>query len=842
MKDGIQIRGAREHNLKNFDVFIPRDKITVVTGLSGSGKSSLAFSTVYAEGQRRYVESLSAYARNFLEQLKKPDVDSILGLSPSIAIDQKTTSTSPRSTVGTVTDVYDYLRLLYSKIGIAKCPTHSIELVKQSEDDIVKQVMSIGKNKKFIVLAPMVRGKKGEFHNEFEKWLKLGYVKARIDGEIVDLETVGKLIKTKVHHIDLVIDRLVQKPTLERRIRDAVLSAIELSGGYVRILKIENNEEDFYSKHSVCPMCGFNAPELEAKFFSFNDPKGACGTCNGLGYVDEYELDNLEEYEDETEDIDELALNTCPECQGLRLRHEALNVYLGERTIGDLSQMPLTELKSFLHGVKWNKNQKMIVEKVIKNLTEKVDFLCNLGVGYLSLLRPSRTLSGGEAQRIRLATQLGSPLIGVLYVLDEPSIGLHPRDHSRLLDSLIQLRDNGNTILIVEHDEDTILCADHIIDLGPGAGRLGGEIVGMGTGDTIRKSNTLTGKYLSGRLSAVQNKKRSLDSKTEWIEILGASGNNLKSIDVKLPLHKLTTITGVSGSGKSTLILETLFRYMSNHFHDSGYVVQPHKEIHGIESIDNVVDINQKPIGRTPRSNPATYVGLFSQIRTLFSQLPESRMRGYKPGRFSFNVKGGRCENCQGAGQIKVEMHFMADVYVECEVCNGKRFNRDTLDVKYKEKSIADILDMSINEATEFFTHHKRIHIKLETLQRVGLGYIKLGQSSTTLSGGEAQRIKLCKELSKRGLNHILYILDEPTTGLHFDDTSRLIGLLQDLVDKGHSVVVIEHNLDVIRSSDYILDLGPEGGKGGGEIVAKGFPLSLNLLGKSATSEYLKKT
>jgi excinuclease ABC subunit A len=835
------------------DLFVPRNKITVLTGLSGSGKSSLAFNTIYAEGQRRYVDSLSAYARNFLEQIKKPDVDSISGLSPAIAIDQKTTSNSPRSTVGTVTEVYDYLRLFYSKLGVPRCPDHGIDVMAQETDTIIDSIQSLPDGTKVVLLAPMVRGKKGEFQKEIAKWMNLGYVRARIDGEMLEIQTVDRLNKNKVHHIDLVIDRLIMKPEVRTRVSESVHTALELTGGFLTMLNLTTNTETSFSKHAACPECGYSFPEIDAKFFSFNDPKGACETCHGLGVLSDFGDEEasveakdgsyLEHSEDGDEPEDEDSIGeTCPDCKGARLKREALNVFFNGKSIGDLSAIGLIELESFFKKISLTPKQLLIVEKLVKNLREKISFLCNLGVGYLSLSRSARTLSGGEAQRIRLASQLGSPLVGVLYVLDEPSIGLHPRDHGQLLDSLIGLRDRGNTIVIVEHDEDTIRLADQVVDLGPGAGRLGGEIVAIGTPQSLTKNNIgLTGQYLSGKLSAVLNKKRPIDNDTDWISIEKASGNNLKSVDAKIPINRFVAVTGVSGSGKSTLIIETLFKEMSNRFHDSGHHVQPFEKMTGIEKFENVVDINQKPIGRTPRSNPATYVGLFSQIRDLFAQLPDSRMRGYKPGRFSFNVKGGRCENCQGAGQIKVEMHFMADVYVECDVCTGKRYNRETLEVKYKEKNIAEILALTVEEALGFFQNHKMIHRRLETLNQVGLGYIRLGQSSTTLSGGEAQRVKLSKELSKRGLKSILYILDEPTTGLHFDDTRKLIELLHDLVDMGHTVVVIEHNLDLIRSADYILDLGPDGGSSGGEIVAKGSPLSLKVSGKSATAEYLNK-
>lgn len=842
--DGIVVRGAREHNLKNISLTIPRNQITVITGLSGSGKSSLAFDTIYAEGQRRYVESLSAYARNFLDQLKKPEVDSITGLSPAIAIEQKTTSTNPRSTVGTVTEVYDYLRLLFAKVGTPICPTHKTSLTSQTPSQIAEDIMALPQGTPFNVLAPVVRMRKGEFGAEFEKWLKKGFVRARIDGEYIELTAARKLAKTKTHNIELVIDRLVMKPGIEKRLTEALHLAIQYAEGMILIENTKTRSEKLYSLHAVCPECGFSFPELEPRLFSFNNPKGACPTCDGLGYFapvgEEVERVTEDGDDGDESDFDELALTTCTDCNGTRLRTEALHVLIDGQNIGALSQLGIQELVDFFKKVNWSDRELVITKKLIKQIEDRLLYLKNLGVGYLSLNRATRTLSGGESQRIRLATQLGSSLVGVLYVLDEPSIGLHPRDHRRLLDTLSALRDLGNTIVLVEHDEDTIRFADHVIDIGPRAGVIGGEILATGTPRDIENTtNSLTGQFLSGKLTVAHSKDRFQTNHSEWIRLKGACGNNLKNVDLKIPLNTFTCVTGVSGSGKSTLIIDTLFRHLSNHFNHSSLKVADFKGFEGINKLERVVNIDQRPIGRTPRSNPATYVGLFSQIRDLFAQLPDSRLRGYKPGRFSFNVKGGRCEACQGGGAIKVEMHFLADVYVQCEVCQGKRYNRETLNVKYRDKTIADVLGMSVREALEFFVNHKQIHRKLETLDQVGLDYLTLGQSSTTLSGGEAQRVKLSRELSKKGIERTLYILDEPTTGLHFEDVRKLIELLHLLVESNSTVVVIEHNLDVIRSADYVVDLGPEGGSGGGKIVAEGPPAAIKKVSQSLTGQFI---
>ncbi len=862
--DGIRVKGAREHNLKNIAVDIPRNKITVITGLSGSGKSSIAFDTIYAEGQRRYVDSLSTYARNFLEKLKKPDVDSITGLSPAIAIDQKSVGLNPRSTVGTVTEVYDYLRLLYAKVGTAHCPVHKVPVAGQTPNQIVDDIEKMGEGTRLYILAPFVQGKKGEFYAEFQKWLKRGFVSAKIDGIYVDLSKQKKLVKTKTHDIDIVIDKIVLKSGVRVRLAESVNMALQYGNGRVAVEK-PNGERKSYSIYSACPVCGFSFPELEPRFFSFNNPRGACPTCNGLGTIDIEEIEDVQyesgdeprtvrsvryrvskavahkSEEDEEGEIDQLAIRECPDCKGTRLREEARNVLIAGRSITELASLSAVELREVLKGNEWSPRGQIVAEKILKQIEARLDYLIRVGAGYLSLDRPTRTLSGGESQRIRLATQVGSSLVGVLYVLDEPSIGLHPRDHHRLLDILRDLRELGNTILMVEHDEDTIRSADHIIDIGPRAGVLGGEVIAAGTPDEIAKNEqSLTGKYLSGALGIPVPRERRKGS-GKFITLKGASGNNLKNVDLEIPLGTFVAVTGVSGSGKSTLIMDTLYRILANHFYDSKWKVPPYKSISGLEHIDKVIDINQNPIGRTPRSTPATYVGLFPLIRDLYAALPDSKVRGYAPGRFSFNVKGGRCENCQGAGMIRVEMHFMSDVFVECDVCQGRRYNRETLAIRYKEKSIADVLSMSVSEALEFFHNHATIRRKLETLHRVGLDYITLGQSSTTLSGGEAQRVKLSKELSKRGTGKTLYILDEPTTGLHFDDVAKLIELLQELVDQGNTVLVIEHNMDVVKSVDYVIDLGPDGGHAGGEIVAKGTPEEVAKSKRSETARFLKQ-
>lgn len=859
--DGIIVKGAREHNLRNLNVQIPRNKITVFTGLSGSGKSSLAFDTVYAEGQRRYVESLSAYARNFLEQLKKPEVDVITGLSPAIAIDQKSVSTSPRSTVGTVTEIYDYLRLLYSKVGTPECPTHHVPVAAQTPHQILEDVMKKEMGSKFYVLAPMAQGKKGEFLAEFQKWARKGFVKAKVDGKFIDLEKATKLVKTKTHDIDLVVDQLILKDGLRQRLADSINTALSMAQGRLIIETTDGRRENF-SMHSACPVCGFSFPQLEPRLFSFNNPRGACLTCNGLGTLDLIEEESFSESEvggrkldkvsyryrnqnkkedDDDEFMEDPEISDCPDCNGTRLRQESLNVKIKERHIGELAKLSALELKSWVQGLKWNSREQLIAEKIQKQVLSRLDFMIRVGTGYLSMSRGSHTLSGGEAQRLRLATQLGSSLIGVMYVMDEPSIGLHPRDHHRLLNIIGELRDRGNTVILVEHDEDTIRFADYVVDLGPRAGKLGGAVMAEGTPDEIEKNTrSLTGQYLSGRvrIPVPENRRR---GKGQTLAIRGATGNNLKNVDLEIPLGTFTVVCGVSGSGKSTLVVDTLYKILARHFYKSNVTPSPYKKMEGLEHLDKVIEISQKPIGRTPRSTPATYVGLLPLIRELFAGLPDAKLRGYTPGRFSFNVKGGRCETCQGHGQIRMEMHFLSDVFVTCDTCLGARYNRETLNVKYKNKNIAEVLAMSVEEALNFFKNHSNIYRKLETLNRVGLDYMTLGQSSTTLSGGEAQRVKLSKELSKRGTGKTLYILDEPTTGLHFEDVKKLVELLQELTDQGNTLVVIEHNLEVIKCADYVVDIGPDGGVAGGEVVATGTPERVAKVAHSETGKFLAK-
>lgn len=868
-EDSIIIKNAREHNLKGLSLKLPRNKITVITGLSGSGKSSLAFDTIYAEGQRRYVEGLSAYARNFLEQLKKPEVDSITGLSPAIAIDQKSVGSNPRSTVGTITEVYDYLRLLYAKVGLPECPEHKIPVSSQTPQQILEDIFKESEGTKFYVLSPAVRGKKGEFLAEFQKWERRGFLKAKVDGKFIELKDAVRLAKTKVHDIDLVIDQLILKDSFKHRLAESLNTAFSMSEGRVVIEKL-SGERKSYSLHSACPVCGQGLPELEPRLFSFNNPRGACQSCNGLGTMDLIEEEIFKEdgdsrvlekvryrlrdealqkdsskgsssKTDSDEESDEGPdLSVCLSCLGSRLRPEALSVKINGTNIAVLNEMACTDLLKWAKALKMKDKDQLVADKILKQIISRLEYLIRVGTGYLSLSRSARTLSGGEAQRIRLATQVGSSLIGVLYVMDEPSIGLHPRDHHRLLDIIRELKDRGNTILLVEHDEETIRAADHVIDLGPRAGRLGGELMAEGTPQEIEKNpKSVTGQYLSGKLRIeVPSKRRTGNGQA--IEIIGATGNNLKNVDLKIPLGTLTGITGVSGSGKSTLIIDTLYKILAQEFYHASAKPSEYKQIKGLGLIDKVIDINQRPIGRTPRSTPATYVGLLPIIRDLFAQMPESRLRGYEPGRFSFNVKGGRCETCMGHGQIRLEMHFLADVFVTCETCQGLRYNRETMNVKFNGKSIAEVLNMTVFEAMEFFKNQPAIFRKIEVLHRVGLDYMTLGQSSVTLSGGEAQRIKLSKELSRRGTGKTLYILDEPTTGLHFEDVKKLIELLQELVDQGNTVVVIEHNLEVIKTADHVIDLGPEGGSGGGMIVAEGTPEQLARNKVSLTGPFLK--
>jgi excinuclease ABC subunit A len=861
LNDGIVVKRAREHNLKNVSITVPRNKISVFTGLSGSGKSSLAFDTIYAEGQRRYVESLSAYARNFLEQLKKPEVDSVTGLSPAIAIDQKSVGLNPRSTVGTVTEIYDYMRLLFAKVGIPECPTHHVAVSSQTPQQIIDDIFKKAMGTQFSILAPMAQSKKGEFLAEFQKWAKKGFVKAKIDGVYIELEKATKLAKTKSHDIDLVVDQLILKDTIKARLSESINTALSLANGRL-IIETKSGERSNYSLHSTCPVCGFNFPELEPRLFSFNNPRGACETCHGLGTLDlveeeqfsdsevggrklekvkySYKGKKVSEEEADDEESEEMVLSTCPDCAGARLKKSSLSIKVGEKNISELSDLSIIELIDWLNKLSWNDKNKMIADKILKQIISRLEFLKRVGASYLSISRPARTLSGGEAQRIRLATQVGSALIGCLYVMDEPSIGLHPRDHHRLLEIIGELKDRGNTIILVEHDEDTIRFADYVVDLGPRAGKLGGELMASGTPAEIEKNvNSMTGQYLSGKMRIPIPKVRRKGNGKK-LKLFGASGNNLKNVDLEIPLGTLTCVTGVSGSGKSTLIIDTLYKILAKEFFRSQNVPSKYIKIEGVENIDKVIDINQRPIGRTPRSTPATYVGLLPMIRDLYAALPESKLRGFIPGRFSFNVKGGRCETCMGHGQIRMEMHFLSDVFVTCDTCGGRRYNRETLNVKFKDKSIADVLDMNVEEAFDFFKNHSQIHRKLETLMKVGLDYMTLGQASTTLSGGEAQRVKLSKELSRRGTGQTLYILDEPTTGLHFEDVRKLVELLHELVVQGNTVLVIEHNFEVVKTADHVIDVGPEGGIYGGEIVAEGTPEKISESKKSETAKFLK--
>lgn len=937
MIKNIVVKGAREHNLKNIDIEIPRDKLVVFTGLSGSGKSSLAFDTIYAEGQRRYVESLSSYARMFLGQMDKPDVDYIEGLSPAISIDQKTTSKNPRSTVGTVTEIYDYLRLLWARIGVPHCPVCGREISQQTVDQIVDKLLNLPERTKIQVLAPIARGKKGEFVKEINDIRKQGFVRCRIDGEIVDLQDEIKLSKTKKHNIEVVVDRLVIKDGIQSRLTDSVETATKIGNGLL-IIDIIGEKEELFSLNYACPEHGVSIEEMSPRMFSFNNPFGACKKCDGLGtfkeidpdliipdkkmsinqgaikasgwnvaegssiarmymdalakeynfsldmpvemindeglnailygtdgkklkmkrvtsygsgtYLSEFEgiINNLKRrYAETTSDYARTAIEEvmqeciCGECKGSRLKPEAMAVTVGGKNIYEFCSMSVSEELDFVNNLELTEKEQMIGNLVIKEIKERLTFLNSVGLDYLSLSRESGTLSGGEAQRIRLATQIGSSLMGVLYILDEPSIGLHQRDNEKLLETLRHLRDLGNTLIVVEHDEDTMRAADFLVDIGPGAGIHGGELIAAGTPEEVMAcENSITGQYLSGKRSIpVPTKRREGNGKK--LTVFGAKENNLKNIDVEIPLGKFVAVTGVSGSGKSSFVNEIVYKHLCNVLNHAKKHTGKFSSFKGIDALDKVIDIDQSPIGRTPRSNPATYTGVFNDIRDLYASTNDAKAKGYGPNRFSFNVKGGRCEACQGDGIVKIEMHFLADVYVPCEVCGGKRYNRETLDVKFKGKSIYDVLEMTVDEALEFFSTHTKIARKLQTLSDVGLGYVKLGQPATTLSGGEAQRVKLATELAKRSTGKTIYILDEPTTGLHTADVSKLLDVLNKLVDTGNTVLVIEHNLDVIKCADHIIDLGPEGGKGGGKIVAEGTPEQVSKVKKSYTGQYLKK-
>ena len=933
--DTIRIRGARTHNLKNISLDIPRNKMVVVTGLSGSGKSSLAFDTLYAEGQRRYVESLSAYARQFLDRMEKPDVDLIEGLSPAISIEQKSTSHNPRSTVGTVTEIHDYLRLMFARVGDPECPEHGTKLESQTVSQMVDAVMALPEDTKLMILAPIVANRKGEQLELFEDLRSQGFVRVRVDGALYELDAPPKLAKTTKHNIDVVVDRIKVREDIKQRLAESFETALRLAEGRALAVEMEGEKEYLFSAKFACPQCNFSLQELEPRLFSFNNPMGACPKCDGLGAISFFDpkrvvafphislasgaikgwdkrnhfyfqlmqslalhygfdleapfeqlpenvqqvilygsekvsitftymnerggvyqkmhpfegvLHNLERRYRETDSVtvrEELSkyLNSkmCPECLGTRLRAEARHVKVGEKTLHEICEWPLKRTLSFFESLKLTPHKLAIADKIVKETVNRLSFLTNVGLDYLSLSRSAETLSGGEAQRIRLASQIGSGLTGVMYVLDEPSIGLHQRDNDRLLDTLRHLRDIGNSVIVVEHDQDAIMSADYVVDIGPGAGEHGGRIVAQGTPvEVMNNPDSLTGLYLSGRKKIEVPTKRHVPDPQRYFKITEAAGNNLKGVTLNVPVGLMVCVTGVSGSGKSTLINDTLYRAVARHLYGSNAEPAVHGEIHGMEFFDKVVDVDQSPIGRTPRSNPATYTGLFTPIRELFAGVPESRMRGYGPGRYSFNVKGGRCEACQGDGVIRVEMHFLPDIYVSCDVCKGHRYNRETLEIQYKGKNIHEVLGMTVEQAYAFFNAVPVVARKLHTLLDVGLGYITLGQSATTLSGGEAQRVKLALELSKRDTGRTLYILDEPTTGLHFADIQLLLNVLHRLRDQGNTVVIIEHNLDVIKTADWIIDLGPEGGNGGGEIIAEGHPEAVAQIQGSYTGQYLK--
>lgn len=862
-KDNISIHGASEHNLKGISLNIPKNSLVVITGLSGSGKSSLAFDTIYAEGQRRFLEGLSSYSRQYMMQFKKPEVESIYGLSPAIAIDQKTIGSSPRSTVGTITEVYDFLRLLFARVGVPRCPVHDIEVKASSEEEIIGQLLTKHMGKKIRMIAPVAQQKKGEFQKELRYWESKGFIRALIDGEWVEIADVNKLAKTKPHNIEILVDQIKIEEKYRLRIKNSIARSFEITNGIFSVEFIDEDKKELFSMQSSCPECGYSFPDLDPNHFSFNNQRGACEDCRGLGTLeieeDSYVVDSSdgqkqqvtrykvknkklkdEASHDDEEDELSLEFTQCPTCEGTRLNERARSVFVGGKNIADLSSMSIQRLLEFFANLKLQGRSEVVAEKIVQEIKGRLQYLNQIGTGYLSLSRRSATLSGGESQRIRLATQLGSSMVGVLYVLDEPSIGLHPRDHHRLLALLSEIKDHGNTVIVVEHDEDTMRAADHIVDLGPGAGEYGGEVMAEGRlADIVKNKKSLTGQYLSGsKKIEVPLERRSKDKGS--ISLLGASGHNLKNIDVEFPLGQLIGVAGISGSGKSTLIVDTLYPALSERIYGFKKQTQSFSEIQGFENLDKVIQINQKPIGRTPRSTPATYVGVFPLVRDLFARLPDAKVRGFKPGHFSFNVKGGRCETCAGHGQVKVEMHFLSDVYVPCESCHGKRYNSSVLSVKYKGQSIGDILEMSVQEAVDFFQNHSKIYEKLKTLDEVGLGYLRLGQSSLTLSGGEAQRVKLSKELSKRATGKSFYILDEPTTGLHFEDIRKLVELLHRLVDQGNTVVVIEHNLDLLKNCDTIIELGPEGGENGGELLFSGRPEEMIQHPKSVTAKFLK--
>jgi excinuclease ABC subunit A len=850
--EAIIVKKAKVHNLKNIDAYIPRDKFVVITGPSGSGKSSLAFDTIYAEGQRRYVESLSAYARQFLEQLGKPDVESISGLSPTISIEQRTTSYNPRSTVGTVTEIYDYLRLLYSRIAKPYCWDCGEPIKSQSPQQIVDHILSSAEGTKLAILSPVVRGRKGEYQKELVQLRSRGFVRVRIDGEILDLSQDIALDKNKKHDIEVYVDRLVIKGdmgTLGTRVSDSVELALKLGEGLLIIETYQGNEttQTLMSEKFACGNCQISYPAPEPRTFSFNSPMGACPKCDGLG-TDQSAVQAAEEDDEITErEIPLIKAEVspdkmpCPECHGARLRKESLHYKIAGKNIAEVCKLSVAEENAFFKNLEITARDHLIADRILREITERLRFLDEVGVDYLSLSRSASTLSGGEAQRIRLATQIGSSLVGVIYVLDEPSIGLHQRDNEKLIKTLTRLRDLGNTVIVVEHDRDTIEAADWILDMGPGAGTHGGEMVVQGTlQDVLASKESLTGKYLRGEFEIAVPKERRKWSKDRTIRITGARQNNLQKVDVDFPLGVFTCVTGVSGSGKSTLVIDTLYKLLANSVYNVQVGDLMYDKVTGLDLVDKVIDIDQSAIGKTPRSNPATYTGMFTLIRDLFAQLPDSQVRGYGPGRYSFNVKGGRCEACEGDGVTKIEMHFLPDVFVMCEVCKGRRYNRETLEIRYRGKNIADVLEMTAAEAYEFFDAIPWIKAKLKVINDVGLGYLKLGQSATTLSGGEAQRIKLSKELSKRGTGRTVYILDEPSTGLHFDDVKKLVAILQALTEQGNTVIVIEHNLDIIKVADHLIDLGPEGGIGGGKIVAAGTPEEVAKIPQSPTARFLK--